>query len=272
MASATYQARVLVLKRTKLGETDCICTLLAEDGSQIRAVAKGARKPTSAFTSRLELFSVCDVLLARGKTLDIIKEARLIEGYPRLRQHLELAEAASPLVELLEKATVDNLENTHLFPLTTKALSYLNSETLSQETILTLTCAHLLKAVSFLGFKPQCRYCIGCGREVFDNQAPSQQFLSFSYLEGGVTCSNCSAEFETQKIESSILQWGETLLYSTFEEIVTFTLTPYLQQGLLRFLQSWIKIHVGYSLKSLTYIFSYGLQTSSCEDTEKALY
>ena len=272
MASATYQARVLVLKRTKLGETDCICTLLAEDGSQIRAVAKGARKPSSAFTSRLELFSVCDVLFARGKSLDIIKEARLIEGYPRLRQHLELTEAASPLVELLEKATVDNLENAHLFPLTTKALSYLTSETLPQEGILTLTCAHLLKAVSFLGFKPQWRYCIGCGREVLGKQVPTYQFLSFSYLEGGVTCSDCSAEFETQRIETSVLEWGETLLYSTFEEISTFTLTPFIQQGLLRFLQSWIKIHVGYSLKSLTYIFSYGLQTSSCEDTEKALY
>ena len=82
MASATYQSRVLVIKRTKLGETDCICTLLSQDGSQIRAVAKGARKPTSPFTSRLELFSVCDVLFAKGKSLDIIKEARLIEGYP----------------------------------------------------------------------------------------------------------------------------------------------------------------------------------------------
>ena len=69
MASATYQSRVLVVKRTKLGETDCICTLLSQDGSQIRAVAKGARKPTSPFTSRLELFSVCDVLFAKGSRL-----------------------------------------------------------------------------------------------------------------------------------------------------------------------------------------------------------
>ncbi|MEG2982380.1 MAG: recombination protein O N-terminal domain-containing protein [Raoultibacter sp.] len=41
MAQQTYTARVIVLQKTKLGETDLILTLLAEDGAQIRAVAKG---------------------------------------------------------------------------------------------------------------------------------------------------------------------------------------------------------------------------------------
>ena len=67
MASATYAARALVLRRTKLGESDVICTLLSSDGSQVRAVAKGARKPTSTFSSRLEVFAVCDLLLSRGR-------------------------------------------------------------------------------------------------------------------------------------------------------------------------------------------------------------
>ena len=64
MASPTYTARALVLRKTKLGETDLVLTLLAEDGSQMRAVAKGARKPANAFSARLELYSVVDVLLS----------------------------------------------------------------------------------------------------------------------------------------------------------------------------------------------------------------
>ena len=55
MASATYTARAIVLRKTKLGESDLIVTLLAQDGSQARAVAKGARKPSSPFAARLEL-------------------------------------------------------------------------------------------------------------------------------------------------------------------------------------------------------------------------
>ena len=78
MASPTKTITALVLRRTKLGETDVIVTLLAEDGSQVKAVAKGARKPTSSFASRLELYSVAKILVAEGKNLDIVKEVRLL--------------------------------------------------------------------------------------------------------------------------------------------------------------------------------------------------
>ena len=50
MAKA-YNERCIVLKHTKLGETDAIVTMLASDGSQVRAVAKGLRKPCLLYTS-----------------------------------------------------------------------------------------------------------------------------------------------------------------------------------------------------------------------------
>ena len=89
MSQPTYDARVIVLRKTKLGESDLILTLLAEDGSQMRAVAKGARKPASSFAARLELYSVVDLLVARGRSLDIVKEARLVESNERLRRDIE---------------------------------------------------------------------------------------------------------------------------------------------------------------------------------------
>ncbi|MFQ9180415.1 MAG: DNA repair protein RecO [Eggerthella lenta] len=84
VSQPTYDARAIVLRKTKLGESDLILALLAEDGSQIRAVAKGARKPASSFAARLELYSVVDLLVARGRSLDIVKEARLVESNERL--------------------------------------------------------------------------------------------------------------------------------------------------------------------------------------------
>lgn len=260
MGSFTYHARGLVLKRTKLGETDVICTLLSQDGSQLKAIAKGARKPTSPFTSRLELFSTCDLLLAKGKSLDIIKEARLIEGNANLRTNLELTETASPMVELLTKATLDSLENDKLFPLTFKALHLLNETAPESDHALPLCIAHLIKAVSFLGFKPQLRQCIGCGSEnEFDPEKHISPLVSFSFLEGGVVCSNCKRNYETQAIDYDVIRWAEVLLYSTLESVEAFSIDRTTQLSLLRFIQTWIKIHVGYSLKSLNYIFSYGL-------------
>ena len=52
MGERTRNDRVVVLRKTKLGESDLILTLLSSDGSQIRAVAKGARKPKSPFSTR----------------------------------------------------------------------------------------------------------------------------------------------------------------------------------------------------------------------------
>ena len=138
-----------MLRRTKLGESDVICTLLSCDGSQIRAVAKGARKPSSSFASRLEVYSVCDLLLCQGKTLDIVKEARLLEGNEHLRRDYALMEAASPMVEILDKTTQVGLEDERLFPMTCVALKALKAANLenavaSSECYTAICLKHLL--------------------------------------------------------------------------------------------------------------------------------
>ena len=92
MASPTYTTRALVLRKTKLGETDLVVTLLAQDGSQVRAVAKGARKPANVFSARLELYSVVDVLCSKGRSLDVVSEARLVASNERVRLDLEHAQ------------------------------------------------------------------------------------------------------------------------------------------------------------------------------------
>ena len=96
MAGArTYHARALVLDRTKLGETDLILTLLAQDGRQLRCVAKGARKPGGRLAARVELFCECDFLVARGRSLDVVSEAGLVDAHARLRGDLARVSAAS---------------------------------------------------------------------------------------------------------------------------------------------------------------------------------
>ena len=86
MAQPTYSVRGIVLRKTKLAETDLIVTLLADDGTQRRAVAKGARKPSSTFASRLELYAEADLLCSVGRSLDVVKEARLVRPNVRLMQ------------------------------------------------------------------------------------------------------------------------------------------------------------------------------------------
>ena len=65
--SRTYRTKAIVLDKTKLKETaNLILTLVDQTGRQIRAVAKGARKPGSRLAARCELCCEVDLLLRMG--------------------------------------------------------------------------------------------------------------------------------------------------------------------------------------------------------------
>ncbi|OUO91504.1 DNA repair protein RecO [Gordonibacter sp. An230] len=254
MPQPTYDARGIVLRKTKLGESDLIVTLLSEDGSQLRVVAKGARKPTSPFSSRLELYSVVDALVARGRSLDIVKEARLVESNERLRRDLEHAACAAPMAELVGRVAQDGLENPRLFALTRAALSSLGRVEAARAPA--IVAGHLLKALAFAGLRPSFDVCAVCGR-VIDLRAANEAALSYS--EGGVVCSACRGEVEAVALPVSTLGWCRAFLGSTFAEIEAMDVDPSASFAALRFSQRWVREHVGANLKSLDFLFTCGL-------------
>ncbi len=255
MAAGTYRARVIVLRKTKLGESDLVLTLLSEDGSQIRAVAKGARKPSSQFASRLELYSVADVLFAGGTSLDIIKEARLERAFGRIRSSMEHAAGAAAIAELLDRVTQLGLENTRLFALTESALAHLDEA--DAPMVLAITAAHILKALAFAGFKPSLTTCVCCGRDV--DIAVRDTIVFVSYAEGGAICAACAPRNETIQLRSEICAWANALLVSTFDEIAAYDIDLPTSFSVLQLCQSWVREHVGANLKSLQFLFTSGL-------------
>ena len=108
MAKA-YNERCIVLRHTKLGETDAIVTMLASDGSQVPAVAKGLRKPGNRIGARLELFCEADLLLHEGKSLDIVREVKTVATNAVIRDELERTASASVAAELVEKLGRDGV-------------------------------------------------------------------------------------------------------------------------------------------------------------------
>ena len=251
MASKTYSLSALVLRRTKLGESDVVCTLLAEDGSQVRAIAKGARKPSSPFSSRLEVYAVCDLLLSQGRSLDIVKEARLVQGNAHLRSDISLMQAAAPIVELLDRASQDGLRDTRLFPMACAALSAFASATCPCSLIAS---AALLKILAVLGFRPRLDLCVACGKPIRFDAGPGT--IPFSVSEGGVLCRDCSSIFDAMPLEGNLLSWVHALLYGTFDLIVVFDPDSRTCFELMRFLQVWLRQHLSLRLKSLDFLIS----------------
>ncbi len=255
MAQRTYTACGIVLRKTKLGESDLALTLLAEDGSQLRAVAKGARKPSSSFASRLELYAVADLLLAQGRSLDIVKEARLAQSNERLRRDMEHAACAAPMAELLDRVTQTGLENARLFALTRTALASLCRVDAAQAPA--VCAAHLLKTLAFAGLRPSLDTCVVCGDAV--DVSDGFRDVWVSYREGGVVCASCRANCDAQAVPAATLAWCNMLLGSTFAQIEAMDVPPSAAFSVLRFCQRWVHEHVGANLKSLHFLFTCGL-------------
>lgn len=276
MPSATYPLRALVLRKTKLKESDLIVTLLAEDGRQVRAVAKGARKPTSPFSSRLEIFSEVDLLLACGKSLDVVKEARLVNAYRGLTCDMEHAAAAAPMADLASRLCQPGLESPKLFALSSSA--FLHAQACDAQGALAVCSAYMLKAFSFAGFRPSLRTCASCGTPVLldgtasDRASFSSRALSsgripssdrapiaFSAAEGGVVCPACLLFADTVRVPAEVLAWADALLMSTFDDIAERPPAVRISFEVLHLCQSWVREHVGTRLKSLEFLFTCGL-------------
>ena len=247
MARSSYHCRVLTLGKTRLGESDLIVTALKEDGSLLRAVAKGARKPNNPFAARLEIFTICDCLIAQGKNLDVFSEARVVDANLHLRSDYDLSAASYPVVQALSRTCHEELEVPRLFDMTRAALSALDST--HPDIASSITAAFLLKLFAMLGFRPSFATCINCGCDIESN--PLGGMISFSYRNGGYTCRDCASALDTIPMEYATVAWAQTLMMSTFSDILDMHVDPSTSYAVLHLCQAWLRENLGLNLKSL---------------------
>ncbi|MDR1422141.1 MAG: DNA repair protein RecO [Coriobacteriales bacterium] len=289
MARPTEPITLLVLRKTKLGETDLIITGFSDEGVQVRAVAKGARRPGSRLGSNLELYSVARVLVYRSKGLDIITESQGITSNQQVRSDVLHSAGAAIIVEFLEKATRDGMEEPRLFPLSVEALRCVGA--VGENGIALICAAALWKMSAQLGFAPQLGECIRCGRKLIvrrtEGTTPSHESLhaptpfapqeassenlavrnpgvfAFSLTQGGAICSECCEQGgggEDALPGADRIEWIRALIGSRFIDLEPLAHGEESQAGpgLLRLAGEWLSIHLNIRLKSLDFLLKLG--------------
>lgn len=92
------RTKAIVLRRTDYGEADRILQLLTPEGKR-SVIAKGVRKEKSKLAGGIELFSVSDVMIHKGRgELGLLTGARLVEYYDGLVKDLDLIEQGGALM------------------------------------------------------------------------------------------------------------------------------------------------------------------------------
>lgn len=251
----SYKARALVLRKTKLADKDLIVTMLAESGEKLQAVAKGARKPGGSLAARLELFEACDLMLARGRSLDVITEARLSGNGSGRHFDLEQAACASALAELVGTVAQESLEQPRLFAMTDAAFEAISAAT--PDTALVITAADLLKTLSLVGYRPSFDTCVNCGSPIEREEGSPDIPLSIS--EGGVFCRTCARPSDSIFVEARIIGWASALIATRFSEIDSLHCDVATAFDLLQLARRWAHFHTGRDIKSLDFLFTSGL-------------
>lgn len=116
-APQLYKAHGIVLKRKNVGEADRIITVFTREYGKLRVIAKGIRRITSRRAPHLEVFSHVALMLHHGKTLDIVTEADLLDGFRELRKDLSLVNAAYHLSELVDLLLPERQEHRDVYVL-----------------------------------------------------------------------------------------------------------------------------------------------------------
>lgn len=241
----SYPLRALVLRKTKLGETDTILTLLAADGRQVRAVAKGLRKPGGRFGARLEPYAVCDLLLHTGRSLEMVTEAQTVASHSGLREDLDRSAAAAVVADLLDKTAVEGQGEPRLFALATTSLDVM--ETAPCKALTALVVAFLLKAMAMHGYRPQLESCACCAGELHDSQ-------EFSVSHGGAICPQCGAlDAGTLRFGPEGRAWFVALLGAKMADVAGLDMPPAAVADCFELVRAFVSFHVPARLRALDY-------------------
>ena len=158
-----YQDEGVVLRTVKLGEADRIVTLLTRDHGKIRAVAKGVRRTKSRFGGRLEPFMRVLLLIAEGRSLDVISQAESVSAYARdICTDFQAYTAANVICETADKLVVTK----HAHEAAAIGDSY------------------VMRALAIAGWTPRLRACVVCGDPI-----SADRTWFFSISAGGLMCS-----------------------------------------------------------------------------------
>jgi len=177
-----YATDAIVLSRFDYGEADRILTLITPTGGKIKAIAKGIRRPTSRIGGSLEPFAELNVLLARGRTFDVVTQVSVGHAWLNLRDSLESAATAWYLAELADRSLEERHAAEPVYTLLKRGYELLDAG-MAPGRVARWFEMHLADE---LGVRPEVDRCVECDRVL----EVDGRFRWVPPL-GGVLCDRC---------------------------------------------------------------------------------
>ncbi|MGE0134232.1 MAG: DNA repair protein RecO [Dehalococcoidia bacterium] len=226
------RTEAIVLRHRRLGDADRIVTLLTPERGKLDAVAKGTLRPKSRLAGHLEPLVQTEVLLAHGRSLDIVTQAQMIEGFGALHADLERLSTGMYVAELADRMTVEHADARDVYDLLLATLVRLSRG----DGVHIATRTFEMDLLSRTGFRPEWRSCIGCGEMV------SAERATWSALGGGVVCPRCRERHDDAvAIDSTALKVLRAIQDGPYEDAGRIRLSPELAGRLERVMHTMVQ-------------------------------
>jgi DNA repair protein RecO (recombination protein O) len=241
-----YRDEAIVLRTHKLGEADRIITLLTRHHGRVRAVAKGVRRTTSRFGSRLEPFTHVDLQLAEGRNLDTVTQAETLTAfqgglgldYDRYTAGTVMLETADRLLSEERQPAVQQ------FLLLVGGLRAMAAGEHGPGQVLD---SYLLRSLAVAGWAPSFDHCARCG--TLPHEGGSHRWFNPSM--GGMLCVTCRVPGSASPAPETVALLGALLAgdWATVDPAHPRHLKE--ASGLVAAYLAW---HLERGLKSMAYV------------------
>jgi DNA repair protein RecO (recombination protein O) len=217
-APRRYVTDAIVLSRFDYGEADRILTLITPANGKIKAIAKGIRRPTSRIGGSVEPFAELKLVLAHGRTFDVLTQVSVVHPWLRLRDDLVSFGTASYLAELANGTLEERHAAESVYILLKRAYEILDSG-MSPGRVARWFEMHLADE---LGVRPEVDRCVECGRLL----EADERYRWVPPL-GGVLCDRCPGPpFERAGLSLEALKLLKAYQRQDVEAIAALRLRP----------------------------------------------
>jgi DNA repair protein RecO (recombination protein O) len=220
------RSEAICLRVRDYHESSKLVTFFTPEHGKVSCLAKGARRLRSKFGAALDLFAQSRIIYhsRETRTLFTLSDAELVRSFSGLVLRPERFLAAEQMAEFALRVIQPHDPSPRLYRLLINYLSILESVSPSVapdsrrlSPYSALVCSFLLKAASFLGFRPELRRCLICRRPIED-QRPAY----FEPNRGGIVCPRCAGDNPSgTRLDPASLDTLAFLLYTPASEIAS---------------------------------------------------
>ena len=171
----------VILRTYKSGESDRVVVSWTRAHGKVRAIAKGARKTSSAMAGTLEVLAwVRASFVATRGELFVVRHARHLARLTTLRGDYERINAGYAVVEVLDALPSEGVSDEALYELTVRVLAALDDARYDPTLV---PASFYLRLLAHDGSAPVLDACVNCGCV--------EPLVAFDARVGGVLCERC---------------------------------------------------------------------------------